>query len=264
MTMNQEQDKRQGYSLVEMLVVLVIVGVLSLVATTMLVGNRAPGATRALLDELEGTLMAAQKLAVATSQDVTIATQGDWSYTSPLILAMTSSPASPGSSADAANIIAQGLTDPASFHLNLIYVNGAARGIATEHTYAGVVTNANTAWWATAAQAVGGRQNQDLASLAPFSNTGGFTGFKDCLASSSSAASENLFQGGSGANDPLQISGTTKRFNSTMWIQVVGLRGGAAYPGGPMGLLIVQANGGTIYKFYNPGVVNGNGLWRRI
>jgi hypothetical protein len=31
-----------------------------------------------------------------------------------------------------------------------------------------------------------------------------------------------------------------------------------------MGLIVVLANGSSIYKFYNPGVLEGDGLWRRI
>jgi hypothetical protein len=34
--------------------------------------------------------------------------------------------------------------------------------------------------------------------------------------------------------------------------------------GSPMGLIVVLANGATIYKFYNPGVLEGNGKWRKI
>jgi len=35
--------------------------------------------------------------------------------------------------------------------------------------------------------------------------------------------------------------------------------------GGPMGLLVVQGNGATVYKFYNPGILGGgDGTWRRI
>jgi hypothetical protein len=31
-----------------------------------------------------------------------------------------------------------------------------------------------------------------------------------------------------------------------------------------MGLIVVLANGASIYKFYNPGVLEGDGKWRRI
>jgi len=39
---------------------------------------------------------------------------------------------------------------------------------------------------------------------------------------------------------------------------------GLVLAGGAMGLLVVQANGNSIYKFYNPGVLHGDGKWRRI
>jgi hypothetical protein len=31
-----------------------------------------------------------------------------------------------------------------------------------------------------------------------------------------------------------------------------------------MGLIVVLANGGTIYKFYNPGARDSDGHWRRL
>jgi len=79
-------------------------------------------------------------------------------------------------------------------------------------------------------------------------------------------AAQNLFQGGTTDNGVL-ISGANKRFTSNFFIQVVSSRGGVPVAGGPMGLIVVLANGGTIYKFYNPGVMSGSlnrGKWRKI
>jgi prepilin-type N-terminal cleavage/methylation domain-containing protein len=245
----------RGVSLIEMLVVLVILGVLAVAGVSM-IGNRGAGSVRTVMDELEGTLMSAQKLAVATGQDVTLASQGDWDPASatPMILARTTN-----STLAPAAIIAQGLTDPASFLLDLVYHAGIATGLARDHAYAGVVTVASAGWWATAMGAMAnGRQNQDLTTVEPFKDQAGFTGILG-------TSTQNLFQGGAAsATGTLQVSGTNKRFTSTTWIEVVGLANGGPYPGAPMGLLVVQANGGTVFKFYNPGVANGNGLWRRI
>jgi hypothetical protein len=37
-----------------------------------------------------------------------------------------------------------------------------------------------------------------------------------------------------------------------------------ALPGSPMGLIVVLANGSSVYKFYNPGAREGDGQWRRL
>ena len=245
----------RGVSLIEMLVVLVILGVLAVAGVSM-IGNRNNGSVRVVLDELEGTLMGAQKLAVATGQDVTLAAQGDWSPTSatPMILARTTT-----SGLAPAAIVAAGLTDPASFRLDLVYHAGIATSLARDHAYAGVVTAATPGWWTTAMNATPtGKQNQDLTLLEPFKDQVGFTGILG-------TSTQNLFQGGAAnGTGVLQVSGTNKRFTATMWIEVVGLENGAPYAGAPMGLLVVQANGGTVFKFYNPGAASGNGVWRRI
>jgi hypothetical protein len=61
------------------------------------------------------------------------------------------------------------------------------------------------------------------------------------------------------------ISGSNKRFNNSFIIEVVSTTtSGYAVPGGAMGLIVVLNNGATVYKFYNSGVNNGDGQWRRI
>ena len=67
----------QGYSLVELLVVLVIVGVMALAGAVMIT-YRQSGGVRSVMDEIEGTLMNAQKAAVVTSTDIYVATAGKW------------------------------------------------------------------------------------------------------------------------------------------------------------------------------------------
>jgi len=50
-----------------------------------------------------------------------------------------------------------------------------------------------------------------------------------------------------------------------MKLQVVGTSPSAGpLPGSPMGILVVQANGATVIKFYNPGVLEGDGQWRKL
>ena len=60
---------------------------------------------------------------------------------------------------------------------------------------------------------------------------------------------------------------SAKRFTSTFIIEVVALVGsgaGVVEVVGAMGLIVVQANGNSVYKFYNPGILHGDGKWRKI
>ncbi len=239
--MRRKPTSRHGFSLAELLVVLVIAGVLAAVGVSM-IGNRGSAATRAVLDELEGTLAGAHQFAVATGSDVLVATHGEWSATNPLILAYDNATLS------AATIISNGRTRSESFRVAVV-----GQGLQREHMHAGIVTNANAAWWTTATAGL-----EDITTVLPFTDSA--LGFQNIL----SDATKNLFQGGSTDNS-IRISGTNKRFTSTFWIQIVSLRNGQPIPGGPVGLVVGQANGGTIYKFYNPGVMGGGqGKWRRI
>jgi type II secretory pathway pseudopilin PulG len=226
--------------LVELLLVLAIIAILSVVGVRML-GNRPGGAVREVMDELEGTLLAAQKLAVATGQDVLVETQGDWNASDPLILAYGS--ASLGSK----TILNNGATAPEAFRLAV----NASGVISREHMNAAVVTKAFSGWWDTATS--GG--NTSIVNVAPFNDA--TTGFQNMLTNN-----PNLFLGGANLGTA-RISGANKRFTTTFWIEVVGIRSGEPIAGGPMGLLVVQGNGASIYKFYNPGASSG-GAWRRM
>ncbi len=226
-----------GYSLIELLVVIVIVGILSIVGVTML-GSKPAGSVRGIMDELEGVLASAHKRAVATGQDVVITTTGDWAV--PNVMTMTFTGAS----------AADGFT--LAFGTNS---SGTPDKILREHLHGGVVTAAQAGWWTTALGS-----GTSLDSVEPFNDAN--TGFQVAGASILQNSALNLFRGGATAGT-VRISGTNKRFTTTVWIEVVGLTNGLPIPGGPMGALVVQANGATIYKFYNPGKSSG-GTWRRI
>jgi len=237
--MVQPPRKNRGFTLIEMLVVLAIVGILSIVGVLM-IGNRPSGSVRAIMDELEGVLAAAHKRAMATGQDVVITTTGEWSVPNVLRLTYT------------------GATGGDNFSLAHSEANGIPVGILREHMHAGVVTVTNAGWWATARGA-----SANIANVAPFNSA--TSGFQVGGTSILDDNTLNLFQGGAGQVTAARISGANKRFTTTCWIEIVGLSEGNPIPGGPMGVLVVQANGATIYKFYNPGSINGgDGTWRRI
>lgn len=232
--MNSTRSAHSGFSLIELLVVMVIVTILAIVGVQM-VGNRSAGSLRTVLDELEGVIASAHQRAVATGQDVIITTSGDWDV--PNFLRMTYTGATPAE----------------SFELAHRTTGGVATTILREHMHAGVVTVANAGWWAAARPG-----STDINTVAPFSDVA--SGFSGILADNTL----NLFKGGA-TTGTVRISGSNKRFTTAFWIEVVGIRDGVPIAGGPMGLLVVQPNGASIYKFYNPGIANGgDGTWRRI
>lgn len=236
------QRENYGYSMVELLLVLVIVGVLAIVGV-MTLGNNRSGSVRGVMDELEGTLSAAQASSVATGRDVMVVTAGEWSGAVTPGLRLAYGDASLG----AATVLTNGATAAETFK---VAVNQAG-GLEREHMNAAVVTKSNSGWWATAATG-----SASITSVDPFKGTDVFNGVI--------VDTNNLFQGGTAPNS-VRISGINKRFVTTFWIEVVAIRGGQPIPGGPMGLLLVAAGGAQVFRFYNPGILNGgNGTWRRI
>ena len=231
----------RGYSLVELLIVLVVAGILALVGVVML-GNRHTGATRAVMDELEGTLSGAHRLAGAMGRDVLVVTKGEWGGTAPMRMAYGD--AAKGS----ATLLADGAAASEAFHV-AVTANGS---LLREHMSAGVVTQSHANWWTAATDGL-----TDLASVAPFSDA--TTGFQGLLADGN-----NLFAGGDGVGAML-ISGTSLRFTSSRWVKVVSLSNGEPVKGGPVGVLVMKSAGGQVYRFYNPGRLGGaDGSWRRL
>lgn len=253
--MKHPGPNQRGYSLIELLMVLVILSILS-IAGVVYLGNRPSTGVRAILDELEGSLVEAQRLAIATGRDVTLATDGNWTAATPAVLVRGDSTIL---AAEWANILAaaQGTWPPAKGTMNDTQLNSlgiafrlgtSSNGALTrEHMNAAIAID--PAWWGTAQG-----DNEDINKVTPFLATTGFNG--------QLVDANLLFK--NAADTTLSLSGTSKRFNQTLWIPVVGLSAGLPVPGGPMGVIFVQASGGSIYKFYNPGTRQGDGKWRRI
>jgi prepilin-type N-terminal cleavage/methylation domain-containing protein len=256
MASRSTQGGESGFSLIELLVVLAIVAILG-VAGASVIGNRGGNSVRVVLDELEGAIMDAHKYAASTGRDVAIVTWGAWdpTATAPASLLVARGAASQ-TSTDIQKVALDMLkpvpvmptTDPAK-SVATLFVPSLGR----DYMNAGVVVTGSP-FWTNAMQATSdGKKNDDLMTVAPFTTEASFQ--------AAVASTSNLF---TGALNQTIISGANKRFNSSFMIQVVSTAGGFAVPGGAMGVIVVLNNGATVYKFYNSGVRNGDGRWRRI
>lgn len=237
------------------MLVMGIVGILSMTGVSQFQSRNA-GAVRTLMDEVEGSLGNAHRKATATGRDMAIVTWGLWNAASPLVLAH----------GDATIVdsdiqkIAYGTTPAAS--LTSAQVSSVAapfRYLTGDRVHLGarIVTIGSTEWANAKAATSTGAKNVDITAVQPFAATGVMNGLV--------VDANLLFPEDNSAAHRVLISGSNKRFLSTFIIPVVATTdSGRAIPGGPMGMIVVLANGGTIFKFYNPGVRDGDGKWRRI
>ncbi len=247
--------RSSGYSLLEAMLVMGIIGILSMSGVSQFQSRNA-GAVRTLMDEVEGALGNAHRVATSTGRDTVLVTWGHWDASSPLVLAH----------GDAAIVdadiqkIVDGTTPTAT--LTSAQVSSVAapfRYLAGDRVHLGarIVTVGSTEWANATAVTSSGAKNVDITTVQPFAATGVMNGLV--------ADSNLLFLEDSSLSHRVLLSGSNKRSLSTFIIPIVGTTAsGRAIPGGPMGMIVVLANGGTIFKFYNPGIRDGDGQWRRI
>jgi prepilin-type N-terminal cleavage/methylation domain-containing protein len=261
--------KAKGYSMVELLMVLVIVGVLAVVGVSML-GNRKAASVRDLLDELEGSLANARQLAVATGRDVQVCNWGTWSGSwgtndpfrlaygdSSLTLAQVQSTGRGLLNSTAANAaIPYSWTVAVPFFVLPTSPTGDFLPRDVNQSRARIVMAGSHDWAVAGSATSTGATNVAITGLPPFST---IWGTNPTLVSDTN----NPFNGT--LQQVSVFSARSQTFISTFIIEVVGTSPSAGpVPGSAMCLIVVLANSGEIYKFYNPGVLEGNGQWRRI
>lgn len=247
------RSDQSGYTLIEVLVVLAIVAILAIAGATAL-GNRGGNSVRVVLDELEGAIMDAHKYASSSGRDVAVVTWGPYNVTGTVpTMYMARGVISPAQDAAAIQTTVTApppAPTPDQQSVSAVFMPTRSR----EYMNVGVVVNGSN-WWVNAMQAnSSGKKNADISTTAPFNVDAGFI--------AANVPANNLFQN---VLNQVSISGANKRFNNSFIIQVVSTStGGFAIAGGAMGLIVVLNNGATVYKFYNSGVNNGDGQWRRI
>lgn len=218
-------SRTSGYSLIELLVVLAIVAILAIAAVTT-IGDRPAGAVRAVMDQLEGVLVAAHKRTTSSPGDVTLSTNGVW-----------------GSTVNPATLTFTGANAPAD---SFRYVRGSR-----EYDYAGIACG--TDWADGAIASLKGVTPTDKDPFLDALNHPLFTGEANPAAPTVPPAPP--------ANPPFVINGFSKRFDQGFYIAVVGMRGGVPMASGPVGVIVVPAGGNSIYKFYR---TNSTETWRRL
>lgn len=232
------QRRCRGFSLIELLVVLVIVTILGFSAVTM-IGSKSNSSVRSVMDEIEAILMSAPKSAAVTARDVYVSSTGIW-VDKTLILDARPLKTTVAYPAPAAAMVAGPSADTYRLGSGGDYFQ-SRYGQDRDHLSAGVDTSGT--WYTTALGSAKALKDTD-----PLKTNTEFT----------TALGNRLF---TGSDSYVIVNGLTKRFEKGFYIAVVGLSSGSPIINGPIGVIVVPANSASIYKFYKP---DNSTTWRRM
>lgn len=225
-----------GYSTIELLLVLAIVGILGYAAVSSL-GSPKGNAVRVVMDEVTGTILAAQRSATNTGRSVTLAVNGKWAGTGAASLTDGSAAFTMDPRPFDPTVVSPTAYDSARVGAtNERFVSMFAKNL-RNHTTAGVATDSTTSALA-----------HTLESVAPFSTDATFL----------AALNTKLCTGGQNA---AVVDGATKRFTTGFAVVVVAFASGMAMPNGPMGVIVVTPNSASVFRFYKS---DQSTVWRRI
>jgi len=190
------------------------------------------------MDEIEGVLLNAQKTAVITSRDVYVSTKGAW---------LSSSLVMDGRALDLSTVSTPLTSDDLIAGVDAKRLGSSSECFRSlyptdrDHQYAGV--DCGNDWYAAA---LGGAS--DLKAVDPVKSDAALV----------AALGRRLF---TGSNSYVIVNGLTRRFEKGFSIVVVGLRAGRPVVGGPVGVIVVPANGSGVFKYYKP---DNSTTWRRM
>jgi prepilin-type N-terminal cleavage/methylation domain-containing protein len=262
--------RQAGFSLLELLVVIAIVAILAVGGSYML-GTKQSGAVRALMDELEGSIVNAHQSALSSSRDTALACWGGWDKDNPMRIAFGDARILTQSASGAVDFIAiasevvagkpptesqpaVSIADVPLFEQQTVAIAFQYSHTDTLYQKAGIVLGADTDAWAKAQG-----KSDDITGVVPFSDA------SSAFASVLNSAENNFCIGLPGNLSHVSINGTTKRFTRSVFIRVITVTAnGDPIADGPVGVIVLLENSASVFKFYNPGSISGDGKWRRI
>lgn len=246
--MGPEMERSRGFSLTEVLVVLVIVGILMMAGVTM-IRPRTTDSVRSVMSDVEGVLVNAQNAAYLSTQDIYLTANGDWKAGSLII---------DGRPLNQANV-----TNPPTDPVDLVPGGTTKRVGATSECFYSLYTQGNrdhlsagiddTGAWYPIALGSG----TQLSALPFFTATN--TSFSSGMVNTFASAMTTPLC--TNTQKSVVFSGVNRQWLTGFNIVVVGLAGGYPVANGPIGILVVPQGSSNIYKYFKP---QGSSTWQRL